>query len=66
MLWKLWSYSYLLKKSTDETTQGKGAVFNEIKVVQTEKLDWNYAKKLIEDNIEIINNCININAPKCV
>ena len=31
-----------------------------------EKLDRNYAKKLIEDNIEIISNCFNINAPKSV
>jgi len=66
MLRKLRSYSYLLKKSTDETTQGKGAMLNEIKVVQSEKLDRNYAKKLIEDNIEIIINCFNLNAPKCV
>lgn len=65
MLWKLRSYSYLLKKASDETTKGVG--INEIKVIQsTEKLDWNYAKKLIEENIEIINNCISLNAPKCV
>ena len=31
-----------------------------------EKLDRNYAKKLIEDNIEIITNCFNVNAPKSV
>ena len=41
-------------------------MLNEIKVVQSEKLDRNYAKKLIEENIEIIVNCINLNAPKCV
>lgn len=67
MLWKLRNYSYLIKKQTDETTQGKGAALNEIKIIQqSEKLDWNYAKKLIEENIEIIINCINLNAPKCV
>jgi len=31
-----------------------------------EKLDRNYAKKLIEDSIEIITICFNINAPKSV
>ena len=33
---------------------------------QNDKLDRNYAKKLIEDSIEIITNCFNINAPKSV
>ena len=77
MLKKLKGYSYLLKKSTDEGTQAKGAISSNIGsgshrgsvdegAASVEKLDRNYAKKLIEDNIEIITNCFNINAPKSV
>jgi hypothetical protein len=44
----------------DNVSQGS------INIPQGEKLDRNYAKKLIGDNIEIISNCFNINAPKSV
>lgn len=76
MLRKLKSYSYLLKKSNEEGTQAKAPIPSpsnagqnasiDIGAPGVEKLDRNYAKQLIEDNIVIIRNCFNVNAPKSV
>ena len=69
LLKKLRSYSYLLKKTGGEESSKPQVISINQDSEQTlkgGKLDRQYAKNLIDQNIQIIRNCFNVNAPKSV
>lgn len=65
-------YSYLIKSAKEEggggeknvqSTNSKGAILNSNSPA---KIDRNYAKQLISDNLDIMNNCFGAKVPKSV